>query len=256
MISKMPLLFVGHGSPMNAIEDSPYRDAWHTMGQQLKKPKAIAAISAHWFRKGQRIRTAAENEQIYDMYGFPDELYQIKYQPAGSPQIAEEILASLGGEIAIDNTWGIDHGIWSVLVNMYPEADIPVIMLSIDANKTPQEQLALGQKLSFLRDEGIMLLASGNIVHNLALISWNMSHGYDWAEKFDTYIKSCILNRDFSGAANYQSSGLAYQKAIPMPDHFDPLLVALGAVREDDAITVWNEGCVMGSLSMTSYLFK
>lgn len=252
---RMPVLFVGHGSPMNAIEDNTYSMSWREIGKRLGKPKVILAISAHWQSDYLKISTSHQYKQIYDMYGFPEELYQVEYHPPGQPVYAQRVIDLLGEQVTVDNEWGIDHGIWSVLVNMYPEADVPVVMMSVGLRQTAQEQFEIGRALRKLRDEGVMILASGNVVHNLSLLNWSMEGGYDWAYQFDEYIKRSILEKQYENVVHYQQN-VAHHKAFPTVEHFYPLLSALGATSDEDTVTIWNESCMLGSMSMTSYLFE
>ena len=251
---KMPVLFVGHGSPMNAIETNEFSQSWESLGKELPRPKAILAISAHWMTDSPKISTSASYRQIYDMYGFPDELYRVEYHPDGAPDVAERALQLLGADAAIDNSWGLDHGLWSILCRMYPNTDVPVAAMSVGVRKNPAFQFELGRKLQPLRDEGVMILASGNVVHNLSRINWKMSGGYGWSEAFDLAVKVAILQRDFQKVVNFKDIPGSH-KAFYTVEHFYPLLTALGAVREDDTIRVFNESLQLGSLSMTSYAF-
>lgn len=250
----MPMIFTGHGSPMNAIGENNAREGWKKMGKELGRPQFIAAVSSHWMTEGLCVRRSDVNPQIFDMYGFPDELYQIHYEPAGSTADADRVLELLGDTASVNNDWGIDHGIWSVLSNMYPEADIPVVMISTDITARPQEQYETGRKLAQLRNEGALILASGNIVHNLGLVSWGSDHGYDWAERFDRTIKDAVLAHQFDIPVNYQKLPDA-SRAVPTSEHYNPFLVALGAASFEDAVTVWNDYRELGSMSMTSYRF-
>jgi len=252
---KMPVLFVGHGSPMNAIGKNRARDGWRQMGKQLGKPEVIVAVSAHWMTRGLGVRTAADNPQINDMYGFPEELYRVHYEPVGAPNVAKralELLAPMGGE---GNDWGIDHGVWSVLSNMYPDADVPVVMVSTDMTADAAAQFEVGKRLAALREEGAMIVASGNVVHNLRLVNWDMDNGYAWADEFDEAARDAILAGDFQKLVNFQDLK-DWKKAIPSNDHYYPLLTALGAADATDKVTVWNEYRELGSMSMTSYLFE
>jgi len=251
---QFPVVFAGHGSPMNAIENSRFRDGWRAMGARLGKPDAILAVSAHWPTRGQRVGAAAQNRQIFDMYGFPRELYEVAYAPAGSPALAARVCALLGEGAAPDESWGVDHGVWSVLCNLYPDADVPVVPLSIDLSRTPRQLFALGQRLLPLRQEGVMIFASGNVVHNLRLVDWDSAGGAPWAERFDAFVRDSILGgrpQDVLDAARLAPD---WAKAVPTPEHFLPLAVALGAAGGDSRPEVWNEGCELGSMSMTSYL--
>lgn len=251
---KTPIIFAGHGSPMVAIEENQFRKGMQEIVKQLERPKAILAISAHWSSEGVRVRTAADNPQINDMYGFPKELYEIKYEPPGNTRLAKQVLDLLGGMGEEDNTWGIDHGIWTVLSNMYPEADIPVVMMSTPVGYKLEECIRAGRRLKPLSEEGVLILASGNVVHNLRLVDWNKEGGDIWAYRFDEYIKEGVLAADeekLLASVRLEE----YRKAVPTPEHFYPLLMAAGAAEEREA-SVWNEGCELGSLSMTSYLFQ
>ena len=250
----MPVVFVGHGSPMNAIEDNKASREWRRIGKEIGKPKAIIAISAHWMSEGRKVRTSVDNPQIYDMYGFPEELYQLKYAPPNSPYYAKRIL-ELAPECKADESWGIDHGVWSVLCNMYPDDDIPVVMVSTDLASSEKEQFELGKRLQPLREEGALIIASGNVVHNLRMIGWNVDGGYDWARDFDSSIKIAIEKKDFSIPTDYRKLE-GSELSVPTPEHYFPLLTALGATKEDDEVSIFNDYLEMGSLSMTSYLFK
>lgn len=252
-MEKAPVLFVGHGNPMNAIGDNPSRKAWKEMGKQLGKPKAIVAVSAHWATKGVHVRRAEDNPQINDMYGFPKELYAVHYEPKSDVTIADKVIKALNAKV--DNTWGIDHGVWSVLSNMYPEADVPIVMVSVDASAAPQSMFEIGQKLEALREEGIMIVCSGNVVHNLRLVNWRMRGGEKWADDFDVLVKNLIEKKDYESVVNFPLLK-DWQKAIPTTEHYYPLLVALGAAGKDSKVMVWNEYRELGSMSMTSYLFE
>ena len=252
---KLPVLFVGHGSPMNAVEDNEFTNKWKALGRSLPRPKVILAVSAHWYTASTRTSDTREPRMIYDMYGFPKELYDVKYPVEGSPELAGKISDLLKEGVITDNRWGIDHGTWSVLCRMYPDADIPVVQLSIDFNSAPEAHFEIGKKLSQLRKEGVFIIGSGNVVHNLSLINWGMSGGFDWAQEFDDYVKQNILNRNFEAVVNYGMAGKCAEKAFYTPDHFYPLLYVLGAVDKEDDIEVFNDSCIMGSMSMTGYLF-
>jgi len=240
---------------MNAIGDNRARAGWKQMGEQLGKPKVIIAVSAHWTTRGLFVRRAADNPQVNDMYGFPRELYEVHYEPAGSVEYADRVLNLLGGMAAEKNDWGIDHGVWSVLSNMYPEADVPVVMVSTDAAADAETQFEVGKRLAALRDEGAMIFASGNVVHNLRMVDWGMDDGYGWADRFDVAIRDAIVKGDFGTPVNFKTL-MDWQKAIPTVEHYYPLLTALGAADADDTVTVWNEYRELGSMSMTSYLFE
>lgn len=256
-MSKMPVIFVGHGSPMNAIEDNEYSRAWKRMGEMLPKPKAIIAISAHWFTRGTKIMNEGNPKTIHDMYGFPLELYKVIYNTPGSPELAKLVAGLITKETTFDNSWGIDHGTWSVLVHMFPKRDIPVFQISIDANATPNQHYKIGQELSVLREQGVLILASGNIVHNLRLVDWHQKNKvFDWAYEFDDFINKNIKNYNHDNILNYGGEGIIAKLSVPTTDHFNPLLYALGASRSDDIISVFNKSCELGSLTMTSYIWE
>ena len=253
---RMPVLFLGHGSPMNAIERNPFSDAWIELGKSLPKPKAILCVSAHWFVRGTRINDSPAPKMIYDMYGFPDELYRVQYPAPGSPEFAHKAAKLLGERATIDNSWGLDHGGWSVLRRLFPNADIPVFQVSVDATATPEVHFSLGKLLRPLREEGVLILGSGNVVHNLGMVDWESSGGFDWAKAFDEYIQTNVLSRSFDNVVHYHHFGADARFSVPTQDHFAPLLTVLGAIEPDDTIRVLNDACVLGSLSMTSYLFQ
>jgi len=255
MNHKMPVLFVGHGSPMNAIEDNRYAKTWKEIGKDIIRPEVILSVSAHWYTNGTLVSDTVDPKTVYDMYGFPDELYRVKYPVKGSPETARRILELAGSSVKVDNTWGIDHGTWSVLCRMFPEADIPVLQLSVDSHAHAETHYELGKRLTPLRDSGVLILGSGNVVHNLGMINWSMDGGESWAEEFDKHIKDNILKGKHQDIMNYDRAGASARLAVPTPDHFYPLLYVLGASKPDDKVTIFNESCVMGSLSMTSYLF-
>lgn len=256
MTRKMPSLFVGHGSPMNAIEDNAYTKVWVEVAKRLPKPEAILAVSAHWFTEGTRVCDDEHPRMEYDMYGFPDELYQLVYAAPGAPEKARRTLELITSDVRVDNSWGFDHGTWSVLDRLFPKADVPVFQLSVDRGATPAEHFRIGREIGALRDEGVLVLGSGNVVHNLGRIGWGMEGGHPWAEEFDGFIRERVVGRRFDEVVDYAKAGPSARLAVPTTDHFDPLLYVLGATRAEDGLTVFNEACMMGSLSMTSYLFE
>ncbi|MDF2804492.1 MAG: Extradiol ring-cleavage dioxygenase class protein subunit [Anaerocolumna sp.] len=255
-MERMPALFVGHGSPMNAIEENQFVDEWKALGHKLPKPKAILVVSAHWFTDGTRVNDSDEPKTIYDMYGFPEELYKIVYNAKGIPDLAHLIRNIIDRNSTIDNSWGYDHGAWSVLHRMYPEADIPVLQLSIDRRANLREHYEIGQKLASLRDQGVLLLGSGNIVHNLAKVNWDLEGGYPWAEEFDAYIKDNILKRNDDNVIDYHLAGSCSAMAFTTLEHYAPLMYVLGASDKKENVTIFNDACVLGSLSMTGYMFE
>ena len=250
---RMPVLFVGHGSPMNAITDNQYKEAWIKLGKKLQ-PKAIVCISAHWYTRGTKVDPSRRPEQIYDMTGFPAELYQVKYPALGSPELARRVQKLIGPECQFNTDWGIDHGTWSVLKWMYPLADIPVIQLAVDGTRDASYHFNIGEKLAPLRDEGVLIIGSGNIVHNLGKVAWNMPGGYPWADEFDEIIKDAVKLRQFDRIIDYKSNGESALLAVPTPDHYFPLLYVLGATTKADSPLIFNESRELGSISMTGYL--
>ena len=253
-MSRMPVLFIGHGSPMNAIEDNIYTRKWIEIGSGLPRPEAILAVSAHWTTDGTCMTDSPLPRTVYDMYGFPRELYEVKYQPPGSPEYAR-LAAGLLENVQVDNSWGIDHGSWSVLARMYPKADIPVFQLSLDLNASRQKHFEIGQALKPLREKNVLIMGSGNVVHNLSRVNWDMDGGYPWAVEFDGYIKDRIVKKEFRDVIDYTGAGPSAQFAFRTTEHFDPLLYVLGASDASDRLTIINDSCTMGSLSMTCYLF-
>lgn len=252
---RMPVLFAGHGSPMNAIENNRFSREWANLGTRFPKPKAILSISAHWVTDGCHVNNQENPKPVYDMYGFPQELYQLVYAPPGAPALANQVISLLGDRTKVDNHWGIDHGTWSVLNHLFPDADIPTMQLSIDANATMEDHFQTGQKLQSLREEGVLILGSGNVVHNLSLIDWENRGGEPWAVEFDLYIKQNILNHNFENVVDYHLAGDVSKPAFFTTEHYVPLLVALGSTLVEDPIYIFNDECVMGSISMTGYLF-
>lgn len=256
-MSKMPVIFVGHGSPMNAIEDNDYSRTWKSIGEKLPKPEVILSVSAHWYTRGTKIMNEDNPRTIYDMYGFPKELYEIVYNSPGSPKVAKMAAELISKETMYDNNWGIDHGTWSVLVHMFPKRDIPVFQISIDAYAPPEVHYKIGSEIKSLRDKGVLIFATGNIVHNLGLVDWHKgSKGFDWAYEFDDYIHENIINKNHQNIINFNECGRLAKLAVPTPDHFYPLLYALGASNQDDKVSVFNKSCELGSLTMTGYIWE
>ncbi len=202
----MPAIFIGHGSPMNAIEDNSFNQNWRTLTTKIPKPKTILVVSAHWYTRGTHIMGAMLPKMIYDMYGFPHELYEVVYNAPGAPEIAHRASQLISRETTFDNSWGYDHGAWSVLNQMFPQADIPVFQISVDGTASANAHFELGQQLKPLRDEGVLILGSGNVVHNLRLVNSNMAGGYEWAGEFDAYIKESIIGKQFNKAVNYHEA--------------------------------------------------
>ena len=255
-MKRAPVLFIGHGSPMNAIEENAFSRQWIQLGRQLERPRAILSVSAHWFTAGTHISDVETNRTIYDMYGFPEALYEVSYPAPGAPELARRVAGMIDRQTVLDSGWGLDHGSWSVLRRLFPVANVPVFQLSVDANATMQAHLQIGRDLAALRDEGVLILGSGNVVHNLGRVDWNQTGGFDWADDFDAYIRRNVESRAFDRVVDYRQAGPSARVAFPTPDHFAPLLYVLGAADAADSLTVFNDARVLGSLSMTSYLFS
>ena len=252
----MPVLFVGHGSPMNAIEENEFTKGWEKIAASIPKPQAVLSVSAHWETVGTRVSTLEDPETIHDFYGFPKALFDVEYKAKGSPLYEEKTIDLLDGLAAADESWGIDHGTWSVLNVMYPKADIPVFQVSIDRQATAQDLFKIGKMLKPLRESGILIMGSGNVVHNLGRVDFSVEGGFAWADEFDGYIAKRVEQRDFNGIINYRNAGDAARLSVPSTEHFNPLLYVLGATDEHDEIEIYNPSCVAGSLSMTSYVFR
>lgn len=254
---KMPLLFLGHGSPMNAIEENEFVTGFRTISTKIPKPKAVLCVSAHWETKGVYVTATEKPNTIHDFFGFPKELYEIQYPAPGSPDLAKEIAHIITKtNVGLDYQWGLDHGCWVVLKYIFPDADVPVIQMSLDYSKTAQFHYELAKELSLLRRKGVLIVGSGNMVHNLGLISWDNvgtpEFGLDWAIEASKRMKKFILNNDHQQLIDYQSQGRAFDLAIPTPEHYLPLLYALGLKEEDDKITFFNDKPFAGSITMTS----
>ncbi|XP_031627549.1 uncharacterized protein LOC116343559 [Contarinia nasturtii] len=255
-VRRMPVLFIGHGSPMNALEENVYTKLWRQLGQMLPRPKAILVISAHWYIGRTAVTAMEKPRTIHDFGGFPQALFDAQYNAPGAPQLAQKVADLLAPvSVTLDKDWGLDHGAWSVLIQMYPNADIPVVQLSIDASKSPLEHYELGQKLNALRDQDILIVASGNVVHNLRALKWrDDSEPYPWAQSFNQYVRD---NVNWKGPAkehplvNFMKHEGA-KLSSPTPEHYLPILYALGTRQDDDPVSLLIDGNLMGSLSMLS----
>jgi 4,5-DOPA dioxygenase extradiol len=256
--AKMPVLFVGHGSPMNAIEDTPFSREWKRLGATLPKPSAILCVSAHWETNGTFITAMDRPKTIHDFGGFPQELFDVQYPAKGAPVLAEETKKQVHKtSVGLDQEWGLDHGCWSILKHLYPKADVPVIQLSLDYTKAGDWHYELAKELMQLRSKGVLIIGSGNIVHNLRNIDWrNPENGYDWAIEANTKVKNLILSGDHKQLINYKSLGKSFEMAVPTPEHYLPLLYALGLKEGNDKVSFFNDKAVMGSLTMTSVLIQ
>jgi 4,5-DOPA dioxygenase extradiol len=254
---KMPVLFVGHGSPMNGIEDNEFSQYWEKLGKELPQPKAVLCISAHWLTKGTHITAMEHPKTIHDFGGFPKELFDVQYPAPGSPAIAKETASLIHQtNVGLDHDWGLDHGCWSVVKRMYPDANIPVLQLSIDYHQPGSYHYSLAKELSALRKKGVLIMGSGNMVHNLRMVAWDKmnvpNYGYDWAQEMNDTFKKLILSKDHAPLMNYESMGRAAQLAIPTPDHYYPLIYTLGLQDNKDEVEFFNDRLVAGSLTMTS----
>lgn len=250
---RMPVVFTGHGYPMNAITDNPARNGWRDAAEAIGTPEAIVAITGHWQTDGQCIRIAPDNPQLFDVWDLPDEIYSVHYSPSGSPRHIERVKELLGGNVFDDNTWGVGHALWSPLSNMYPDENVPLVILSVDVESTPKDAYELGGKLAPLRDEGVLIFASGNIVHEVDMVDHDMKGGLPWAEEFNEKIKELVLSRRIDELFDYKKFP-HHELAVPTVDHYYPLLTALGASCPEDKITVFNDYCELATLSMTSFI--
>lgn len=257
---QMPVLFVGHGSPMNAIETNRFSLEMQAMGKQLPKPKAILMVSAHWETKGTFVTAQEMPPTIHDFGGFPKALFDAQYPAPGSKWLAEETQKEITtATVHMSDTWGFDHGCWSVTKNMYPAADIPIVQLSLDYTQPASYHYALGKQLANLRNKGVLIIGSGNMVHNLRMVQlksadFNETFGFDWAIQANTTLKQLIQNNDHAALADYKSLGKEIQLAVPTPEHYLPLLYALSLRTSNDEIMFFNDVPVGGSISMTSLL--
>jgi 4,5-DOPA dioxygenase extradiol len=254
---KMPVLFLGHGSPMNAIEENEFVRGFKDIAKTIPTPNAIICVSAHWFTKGTKVTAMEMPKTIHDFGGFPQALFDVQYPAKGSPTLAQETKTLLSPTLVeLDEKWGLDHGAWSVIKHLYPEANIPVIQLSIDYIKSTQQHYELAQQLSSLRNKGILIIGSGNIIHNLGMIDFANAHkddyGYDWAVEARSTINNYLLDGNYQPLIDYHKQSKAFQLAIPTPDHYLPLIYSLGLQKKGETINLFNDKLLAGSLSMTS----
>lgn len=247
-----PVIFCGHGTPINAIEENEFSQTWRNIAQSFKKPRLVIVISAHWVTKHLKVLADEQPRTIYDFYYFPKELYEVEYAAPGSPECAAKISELTGAQL--DSSWGFDHGAWTLLNHMYPERDVKVLQLSISYPSSPQELFEIGKKLQALRYEAL-IIGSGNIVHNLRKADFRYEGGYTWAEKYDKMITESIINRDFNKILGFDKIPES-RLAFPTLEHFQPLLYILGASKPEDKVEIFNQACVFGSISMTSYIFR
>jgi len=253
---KMPVLFVGHGSPMNAIEENAFTERLQAVAKRIPAPRAICVISAHWVTRGSQVLGVDWPKTIHDFYGFPQKLYDVQYPAPGSPEEAKRL--AMEQHLKVDHEWGLDHGAWSVLRHMYPKAEVPVFQVSLDHEKTLKEHVALGRELQKLRERRVLLLGSGNVVHNLHRINWEMSSGgYPWAVEFDEKVKRAIEDRDVEAVAAPEKWGAGLLgEAHPTLEHYAPLLYSLGATQETDEVSFPYERIEFGTISMRMAMFE
>jgi len=254
-MNAMPAAFFGHGTPMNALDTNRYTEAWRAFGEEVPRPRAILVVSAHWYTNASAVTAMAQPKTIHDFYGFPDDLFGIQYPAPGDPQLADEIADLVKPTcVGLDNdSWGIDHGTWSVLVHAFPKADIPVLQLSINALKPFDYHFELGMRLAPVREQGVLIVGSGNVVHNLRRVDWaKPDEGFDWAQAFDNEAADVVTTAP-AEVVRLQGHEL-FSMAAPTPDHFIPLLYFAGlASAADESAHVLVDGYAMGSLSMTAY---
>ena len=253
----MPVLFLGHGSPMNAIEENIFVQGFRNVAKNIPKPTAIICVSAHWYTSGTMVTSMQLPPTIHDFSGFPPALSQVQYPASGSPALAAEIKKMLEPEnIILDESWGLDHGAWSVLIHMYPNANIPIIQLSIDYRKPASWHFALAERMKKLREKGVLIVGSGNIIHNLRLVDFaginRIDYGYDWAQDANHQFHELINKRDWKRLMEYHQLNKSIQLAIPSPDHYLPLMYTLGLSNHNEPIKLFNDHLLAGSLSMTS----
>ncbi|MEZ4886527.1 MAG: 4,5-DOPA dioxygenase extradiol [Chitinophagales bacterium] len=255
---KMPVLFLGHGSPMNAIEENEFVQGFRKVGAEIPKPTAILVVSAHWETRGTFVTAMEKPRTIHDFGGFPQALFDVQYPAPGSPEMAQETKNIVTKtSIGLDDKWGLDHGAWSVVKHLYPNADVPVFQLSLDYRQTPQYHYELAKELAALRQKGVLIIGSGNMVHNLRMVAWDKmnvvgGYGYDWAIEASEKMKQAILSDNHQTLIDFQSQGRAFDLAIPTPEHYLPLLYALALKEENEKMSLFNDKALAGSLTMTS----
>jgi 4,5-DOPA dioxygenase extradiol len=258
MTSRVPTIFFGHGNPLNALQNNVYTDVWAAVGNSIEKPKVILCVSAHWYVPGTSVTAMAHPRTIHDFGGFPRELYQVQYPAPGSPSLAQRISELLAPTpVALDESWGLDHGTWSVLCHVFPQADVPVVQLSIDETEPPEFHYALGKRLAPLREEGVLVIGSGNLVHNLHTYAWGRHNvqPFDWAVRFETVARELLTSGNDEPLVNPETLGRDATLSAPTPDHYLPLLYVLGSRHADDPISFPIEGFDGGSVSMLCVRF-
>ncbi|MBX3253007.1 MAG: 4,5-DOPA dioxygenase extradiol [Chitinophagaceae bacterium] len=258
--TKMPVLFIGHGSPMNGIENNEFSAYWSSLGKELPEPKAVLVVSAHWLTRGTHITAMDHPKTIHDFGGFPPALYAVQYPAPGNPALANETQQLITStNVGLDHDWGLDHGAWTVVKHMYPHANIPILQLSIDYSKPASYHYDLAKEIFSLRKKGVLVIGSGNMVHNLRMIAWDKldvpGYGYDWAMEMHEIFKNKISNGDHQALIHYEQLSPAAKLAVPTPDHYYPLMYTLGLQDKNETPTFFNDKLVAGSLTMTSVRF-
>ena len=249
----MPVVFFGHGSPMNTLDRNQYTEAWRRIGEAIPKPKAILCVSAHWYTEGTAVTAMSHPRTIHDFYGFPQALFEVQYPAPGDPSLASRVRQLLApAEVRMDQSWGLDHGTWSVLKHAYPKADVPVVQLSIDGTQPPRFHYEAGRRLAALRDEGILVAGSGNVVHNLRLMRRGGAEAFDWAVRFNERIREALAARDHRTLVDFGELGEDARLSVPTPEHYLPLLYIAGMQREDETMSFAVDGYDLGSVSMLS----
>lgn len=254
---KMPVLFLGHGSPMNAIEENEFVRGFRNVGKTIEKPAAVLCISAHWETRGTQVTAMKNPKTIHDFGGFPRALFDVQYPAPGNPELAKQIKEkTTKTTVGLDESWGLDHGAWSVIKHLYPEADVPVIQLSIDYTQSARYHFELARELAWLRSKGVLIIGSGNMVHNLRLVAWDKmavnDFAYDWNKEASLKMKESILSGDYAKLIDFEKQGKAFELAIPTPEHFLPLIYTLALAGKNENISIFNDKAVAGSLTMTS----
>jgi len=247
----MPVVFFGHGSPMNTLDRNQYTEAWRRVGESIPTPKAILCVSAHWYTEGTAVTAMSRPKTIHDFYGFPQALFEVQYPASGDPKLASrvrELLAPL--DVGLDESWGLDHGTWSVLKHAYPKADVPVLQLSIDGTRPAKFHYETGRRLAPLRDEGILVAGSGNVVHNLRLMRRDGGQGFDWAVRFNERIREALATRDHRTLVDFEKLGEDARLSVPTPEHYLPLLYVAGLQGADESMAFPVDGYDLGSISM------
>lgn len=254
----MPVVFFGHGSPMNALQANRYTEAWKRIGAEMPRPKAIVCVSAHWYVRGTAVTAMDRPRTIHDFYGFPQALFDVQYPAPGDPVLAErvrQLLLPLA--VSRDTEWGLDHGAWQVLLHAFPKADVPVVQLAIDASRPPAFHYELGRRLAPLREEGVLICGSGNVVHNLPLMQWKLGPvGFDWAHRFNDQVRELMLTREHQPLIDYTELGPDAALSVPTPEHYLPLLYCLGLQSDKDEAEIAVDGLELGAISMLSVLIR